>query len=291
MVLTRTMSEVCEKSATATTLELSESLKAHLDILFATQTETLKKENARLRATIEIRNKHLNELQATTAEMKAQLEKLQESINTKDARINDMEERLVSVVQHNVQLESNLHTTRNMVVTRIDDLEQHGRKMCLRIEGIDLERNETNADLTSKMVVALKTLGAEVSSTDFVRLHRSGGPRKLKDGRTVAQTIVRFRNWESRSRAYDTRFQGTWAQRAAKPYFVRLDLTKRRLDLLNQARDALKEHPTTHADSNADCNLFLINRTTKVKSYFNSAAALEETLQRMHANVNNERDD
>ena len=61
--------------------ELSESVKAYLDALFKSQTETLTKENVRLRATIETRNKHLNDLQAETSELKTQIQKLQASID------------------------------------------------------------------------------------------------------------------------------------------------------------------------------------------------------------------
>ena len=83
---------------------------------------------------------------------------------------------------------------------------------------------------------------------------------------------------KSRSSAYLTRFAGSRDERKKKPYFVRQDLTKRRLVLLGIAQSALKDHPTTHADANADCRLFLLNRTTKQKTFFNTEVELMQAL-------------
>ena len=134
----------------------------------------------------------------------------------------------------------------NYISIQIDDLQQYSRKYSLHIEGIEMMENETNVMLSKKVEETLNSLGANVSSADFVRLHRSSQPRKMKNGRTVAQTIVKFRNWSARSSAYETRFVGTWEPRKKRPCFVRLDLTKRRLGLMKHARDLLADLPSIH---------------------------------------------
>ena len=209
MVSTRSK---CNASGNDNMTEISDSVKSYLDGLFQAQAETFKKENTRLRATIESRNKQLAELQSITTDLNAKVEKLQLTIDIRDARIKKLEEGLAAAVQRNIQLQSDIATAHVNLETRIDDLEQHGRKMCLRSEGIEIEPNETNAALTKKVEASLNSFGANVTSADFVRLHRSSRPRTTKDGRRVAQTIVRFRNWASRSSAYETRFIGTWQQ-------------------------------------------------------------------------------
>ena len=277
MVLTRRMTSSIENDSVSMA-ELSESVKEYLDGLFKAQADTFKKENTRLRTTIEARNKQLVELQNTVADLNNKFAKLQETIDSKDTRIKELEVGLVSVVQHNVKLASDIATTRESLDVRVDDLEQHGRKMCLRIEGIEVSDDETNEDLADKMESALASLRADVSRADFVRWHRSGRPRTTDDGRRVAQTIVRFKSWSARSRVYETRFAGTREQRKLRPHFARQDLTKRRLHLLGEAQTALKLHPTTHADANADCRLFLINRVTKAKTFFNTTDELKSAL-------------
>ena len=264
-------------------VDLSDEVKEYFDGLFQSQAALFKEENARLRATLVSRNKQLADaqasLQATTTELSTKIDTLQKTIDAKDERITKLEEGIVTVVQRNVKLESDIVTTRNDLNIRVDDLEQHGRKMCLRIEGIEISADfETNAELTDKVETALTSLGADVTSADFIRLHRSSRARTTADGRRVAQTIVRFRDWKSRSSAYDTRFAGTRKERLKKPYFVRQDLTKRRLDLLSRANTALKDHSTTHADLNDDCKLFVLNRTSKQKAFFNTERELMEAL-------------
>ena len=82
-------------------------------------------------------------------------------------------------------------------------------------------------------------MGANVAPGDFFRLHRSGKP-VMRNNRRVAQTIVAFRNWDARTRAFDTRFVGSLEERKARPYYVRPDLTKRRRDLLYGATTRLE---------------------------------------------------
>ena len=251
--------------------ELSDPVKKYLNELIQQQTNFFKEENARLRDIIETRNTELKELKTGLTQ---QLQNLQSSIDLKDAKIKHLEDGLVSAVQRNLKLESDIATIHSNLDTRIDDLEQHGRKMCLRIEGIEVEENESNSILTTKVEKTLQLLGAKVSKADFVRLHRSSRTR-LSDGRKVAQTIVRFRDWSARAEAYSTRFNGTKKERMDRPFYVRLDLTKRRLALFKQAQQSLHGHPTSHVDSNADCKLFILNRLTRKKSFFNTETELQ----------------
>ena len=161
--------------------------------------------------------------------------------------------------------------------TKIDDLEQYGRKNSLRIEGIEISDNETNAILTQKVASTLHSMGAEVTPSDFFRLHRSGKPH-TKGGRRIAQTIVRFTSWAARSRALKTRYFGTSEERKARPFFARLDLTKRRLALRNSAQASLVNHPFAHAYADGECGLLITNRDTKEKHRFNTPQELDSAL-------------
>ena len=130
-----------------------------------------------------------------------------------------------------------------------------------------------------KVVDTLNNLGADIGPSDIFRLHRSSKPRTTDDGRTVSQTIVKFTNWSARASAYSTRFDGgTMKERMARPGFVNLDLTKRRLGLLARAKKALKDHPNAHSYANSECRLVVRNRRNKVDYFYNTNVELDEIL-------------
>ena len=118
----------------------------------------------------------------------------------------------------------------------MDDLQQYGRRMAIRIENIPHEKGETESDLTKKVVEVLGIAKVEVKADTISRLHRSSAPRRNDDGVVVDQTIVKFRHWAPRSQAHSGR------NLAYKSGFViKHDLTKRRFKLLKQARATVKE--------------------------------------------------
>ena len=219
-----------------------------------------------------------NLLRASTAELKSEIDGLKSLINQKDEQIADLSTKVVGVVQRNVELSSELKTLRDDMEERIDDLEQYGRKNSIRIEGISITDSETNLQLAEKVVNTLNEMGAAVTQEDFFRLHRPGKPH-MKDGRRVAQTIVRFRSWAARARACGTRYSGTKEERSKRPSFVRPDLTKRRLSLLAAAQSALKDHDHAHAFVDGECNLIITNRSAKRKHRFNTQYDLHEALR------------
>ena len=223
-----------------------------------------------------------NLLRTTTAELKSEIDALKLLINTKNEQISELNDKVVQVVKQNVNLSSEVKRLTDNVFVKIDDLEQYDRKNNIRIEGIELSENETNAQLTKKVTDTLNSMGAEVTASDYFRLHRSGTPH-TKNGKKIAQTIVRFRSWAARSRAYKTRYFGTDAERKARPFFVRQYLTKRRLNLLSAAQNALSDHPIAHAYVDSENNLLIINRSSKEKCRFNTSFELHEVLDRIDA--------
>ena len=201
-------------------------------------------------------------------------------VNNKNELIEQLSGKVVAVVQRNVELSDEIQHLRESTYMHLDDLEQYGRKNSLRIEGIEVSEMETNAQLTEKVAKSLNSMGANVSPSDFFRLHRSGKTH-TKNGRRVAQTIVRFQSWAARSRAFKTRYANpdeTHGQVRVRPQFVRLDLTKRRLSLLEKAQSALKNHPQAHAYADAECNLLVVIRETKERFRFNSPYELDKAL-------------
>ena len=89
---------------------------------------------------------------------------------------------MIHVARRNVELACDVKTLREDHAIKIDDLEQYGRKNSLRIEGIALSDNETNAQLTKQVAESLNEMGAKVTPNDFFRLHRSSKPF-IRNGR------------------------------------------------------------------------------------------------------------
>ena len=133
--------------------EISEGVKQYLDNLFHTSTL---------------------EINTSTLELKNEIESLKALVNEKNAKITELSEQVVNVVKRNVELSSEVATMREELHLRMDDMEQRSRKINLRLEGIEIEDGETNDILTGKIVKALNSLGAKVSSDDLFRCHRSG---------------------------------------------------------------------------------------------------------------------
>ena len=210
---------------------------------------------------------------------------MKDIIAAKNATITNLEDHVKKVVRRNVELADQLASTQHELGTakeefsiKIDDLEQYGRKQSLRIEGIEVVPGETNTLLAKNVVSALNELGADVKEADFVRLHRSGRSYTDRAGKRVAQTIVRFNAWAPRHRAFATRYIGTKEQREKRPFYVRHDLTKRRHNLLAKAQHALDDHPYMHYYADGECNLVIMNRDSKVKTYFNTERELADVI-------------
>ena len=168
------------------------SLLAKMDTEKSGGTDTMDNDKTDLTEIVKLLRDTVDTLQTTVAELKT-------ALAAKDTRIDELEQRVTKVVQHNVELSSDVAVMKRHVYAleiKIDDQEQYSRKPCLRIEGITKDQGETNESLTTKVVKELNRFGAEVNISDIVRLHRIGRPRTTANGCHVApQTIVRFRDW------------------------------------------------------------------------------------------------
>ncbi len=63
-----------------------------------------------------------------------------------------------------------------------DDLQQYGRRMNIRVDGIPYEKGESQDDLQQKIEVMLKSVDVDVSPNMLVRFHRSAAPVMKDDG-------------------------------------------------------------------------------------------------------------
>jgi len=211
-------------------------------------------------------------------------------------RVDSLEKQLLASVNSNVQLTSRVATLEaklQKLEVKIDDNEQRGRKMNLRIEGIAFEEGETKGQLKTKILNTLNKMDANINAADICRFHRSGKPRvdrpRGPDGKLlplpvdpetpvvkVAQTIVKFRHWDARDSAYQAKFVSK-AKNFREQIVV--DLTKRRKALLDQARGFLgKDHPFAHAFADQECQVAVKIRASNQKLIVNTLEELQDAL-------------
>ena len=168
-----------------------------------------------------------------------EITKMENSLSTKfDTTVGELKGTIVELKEENARLRERLIK----YDIAVDDLEQYGRRMSVRVEGIPWEEGETNDDLEKTMIAEFAKVGVKIEPPDIVRLHRSSKVKEWKQGRKVSltkQCIIKFSNWRSREK-----FAGFNRKARAKPGTVRVnnDLTRRRLQLLTSARQRVEAH-------------------------------------------------
>ncbi|PSN42454.1 hypothetical protein C0J52_18914 [Blattella germanica] len=113
-----------------------------------------------------------------------------------------------------------IHDLESKLSEKHDDLEQYGRRMCLRVFGIPEERNE---DTDMIAIDVAKRINVDLSIQDIDRSHRIG---KINAG----PVIIKFISYRKRSEVFRSKklLKGSGIT-------VREDLTKRRHSLLKMA--------------------------------------------------------
>jgi hypothetical protein len=169
----------------------------------------------------------------------------------------------------------------------LDDLEQYGRRKSIRVQNVPVVNGEDKDRSQVKLLASInKTLspsGISLRQKDIIRFHRSSAAKDDKDVafQMVSQCIVKLKNWRLRQQ-----FQGLNAtmreqekEEGGEGCRVYHDLTKRRLALLNKARDDLKALPGWFAYADINSNLKLRNGERFMK--FNTEAELKAAITKI----------
>ena len=161
---------------------------------------------------------------------------LKEKINTQDVRICQLEDKvgiLTAGLSH--------------AVKQADNNEQYSRRYCLRIKGISKEKDESSTKCIDKVVKVCESLKVNITKADIDRAHRVGEDRSTM--------IVKFFSFVKRTSLYK-------ARKDCKDINIYLDITKNRLNLLDEAKK-LFDNTSTVAYVFADINC---NTVAKMKN-------------------------
>jgi hypothetical protein len=148
---------------------------------------------------------------------------------------------------------------------RLDDTEQYTRRPNLIVDGIYVTPRESPSTLRRLMLNEIDKLNIDVDDLDIDRVHRHEDPYIDSNGRKVQPVIIRFTSWYCRNELYAKRFDSRFRYRA--------DLTCRRQQILNYARDKVQTCPNLRDNvvefvaADRNCKLILRSKSGKVLGF------------------------
>ena len=155
--------------------------------------------------------------------------------------INEQAAEIDQLKTRHSHLEERVAILENLVKwqeIKTDDVEQYGRRLCLRVNGIPVENGERVKDLENRLHQEFSNMGLNIPKEAIDRVHRIGKKFEIEDvdedghitGVSVQQQVImRFTNWRDRSHIYRER-------KRSKSLKFKVDLMKRRVNLLDKAR-------------------------------------------------------
>ena len=197
--------------------------------------------------------------------MEDKLEQLKSYFNTKFSEqeenltqtfnniIADLKKEITKEIQHEIskqckQLDSENKMLKKQLVelrelninnqSRNEELEQYGRRLCLRIDGVPTVKNESSDDVLQFTKSLFKEAKVEVPDNVLSRAHRIGPSYTDRiTSKKYKSIIARYTTFRHRTLFYKAR------KHLKSGFKVKLHLTKSRFNLLKKANDHVKEIP------------------------------------------------
>ena len=153
-----------------------------------------------------------------------------------------------------------------------DDLEQYGRRVCVRIDDVPVESEETAESIFEKVGKLLGEACPDVPVSCTDRAHRIGSEYKsYRNKKKCCSIIVRFMSFRHRTMFYRNR-------KRLKDVRIKLDLTKRRYKILKDAIDLAKEHPDlNYVYADVNCRLKVVFKDGS-SNFFNDIHDLKSII-------------
>ena len=120
-----------------------------------------------------------------------------------------------------------------------EELEQYGRRLCLRIDGVPTKTNESSDDVLDSVKSLFKEAKVDIPESVIDRAHRIGSRYLDASSNNYCKSIIiRFTTFRDRTMFYRAK------NKLKRGVRIKLDLTKSRYDLLKRANDHVKEVPS-----------------------------------------------
>ena len=197
----------------------------------------------------------ISDIKTLVQELSNLIIKLIETVNSQKERIGKLEESLI-------ECENSLKVSKivsSRLVKKCDDLEQYGRKPCLRILDVDEDVSETSVNLFVKCTELFDKLELDIPEACIDSVHRIG--KKTPD--RVRPIIVCFTTWCCHTKVY-------YKRKDCINCRITLDLTKTCMDILKEAIDLARESDhISYAFADISCSLF-VKLTNGSFNFFNT---------------------
>ena len=204
------------------------------------------------------------------AEIREQIKK--EVSETLDKEIEKRKEleSTVSMLQEHVKL---YQKQMNELKDKHDDLEQYGRRLCVRTDGVPSIENETSNDVFENVKGLIEESKSVIPEVAIDRAHRIG--KEYTDstsGKKCKSIIVRFTTFRHRNMFYHGR------KNLKHTVKVKLDLTKKRYSIFSDAIKLSKNFENVNfvmVDINCRLKVVFKNGSSK---FFSDCDNLREIL-------------
>ena len=193
----------------------------------------------------------IESLRETIIEQNTKIETLEAKVVLLESYIKCIERNEELTKRHEDSLESNEERIEQLEL-KADDMEQYQRRLCLRINGVEQEADESGSKCLQKVKKIFKEdLKVDISDSVIDRAHRIGKEREdTETSKKHRAIIVRFTTWRHKTAVYR-------ARKKCNDYKFRLDLTHRRAKLLEKANEWLKDKSSCFAMADVNCRLCL----------------------------------
>ena len=122
------------------------------------------------------------------------------------ATLSDKDKEIEVLRSQVTLLQNHVSTVKDALDKKVDELEQHGRRVCLRIEGVEHQANEKSEDVLEKVVNILKESETEIPESALDRAHHIGPTYTGNNtGKKMQSIIVRFTTFRRRTFLYANR--------------------------------------------------------------------------------------
>ena len=147
-------------------------------------------------------------------------------------KLKEKDKQIVKLESTVAMLQMHVSNLKHANEKKLEELEQYGRRLCLRLDGVPHKEVESSYEVLNTVKEKIKEVGADIPDVVIDRAHRIGMPYVDDQSRVKTQSIiVRFTTFRHRTMFYNKRklLKGNIR--------VKLDLTKERYGLLKSARE------------------------------------------------------
>ena len=162
---------------------------------------------------------------------------------------------------------------------RLEEMETYSRRQCLRIEGIPVKEYKKNASVMQTVQSCFDEAGLTIPNDVVDRAHRVGPVYKNKDDSTCQPIIVKYNNFRYRTDFYRKR-------KSLKGKRVRIDLTKKRYDLLKRSMNFINDGSLTkklqsvYVFADINCRLKIVDTESETECFIDSFEDFENFISK-----------